>query len=109
MDLAKSRAGRSCRIPPISATRELWKAVYFFSGCLFMSLARLGAAEQHSAIASTPAITAVRGEVLLSQGVFATVTDEFASQESRTIQLRGREIPFSVRVLRMPGAIAASS
>ena len=50
-------------------------------------------------VASRLASVAAAGEVLLSQGVFATVADEFAAQESRTMQLRGREIPFSVRVL----------
>jgi len=60
-------------------------------------------------VASRLASVAAAGEVLLSQGVFATVADEFSVQESRTMQLRGREIPFSVRVLRRPGAIAASS
>jgi adenylate cyclase len=59
--------------------------------------------------ASRLASVAAAGEVLLSQGVFATVADEFVSQESRTMQLRGREIPVSVRVLRRPGAIATSS
>jgi adenylate cyclase len=59
--------------------------------------------------ASRLASVAAAGEVLLSQGVFATVADKFPSQETRTMQLRGREAPISVRVLRRPGAIAASS
>ena len=59
--------------------------------------------------ASRLASVAAAGEVLLSQEVFATVAEEFPSQESRTMQLRGREAAFSVRVLRMPGAVAMSS
>jgi adenylate cyclase len=59
--------------------------------------------------ASRLASVAAAGEVLLSQAVFATVADEFPAQESRTMQLRGRELPLFVRVLRRPGAIAASS
>ena len=55
------------------------------------------------------ASVAAAGEVLLSQGVFATVADELPAQDSRTMQLRGREFPFFVRVLRRPGAIAPSS
>ena len=56
--------------------------------------------------ASRLASVAAAGEVLLSEEVFATVADEFPAQESRTIQLRGREIPFSAQVLRRPGAVA---
>jgi adenylate cyclase len=59
--------------------------------------------------ASRLASVAAAGEVLLSQEVYATVANEFPAQESRTMQLRGREIPFFVRVLCRPGALAASS
>jgi adenylate cyclase len=48
-------------------------------------------------------------EVLLSEGVFAAVADKFPAQESRTMLLRGREVPFPVRVLRRPGATAPSN
>jgi adenylate cyclase len=60
-------------------------------------------------VAPRLASLAAAGEVLLSQGVFATVADKFPSHESRTMPLRGREIPFSVRVLRRPSAIEAPS
>ncbi len=59
--------------------------------------------------ASRLASVAGAGEVLLSEEVFATVADKFPAQESRTMQLRGREVPFSLRVLRRPGALVASN
>lgn len=59
--------------------------------------------------ASRLASVAAAGEVLLSESVFAAVAEEFPVQEKRTLQLRGRETPFAVRVLRRPGALQASN
>jgi adenylate cyclase len=55
------------------------------------------------------ASAAAAGEILLNEAVFAAVADKFPAQESRTMQLRGREAPVSVRVLRRPGATAPSN
>ena len=55
--------------------------------------------------ASRLASAAGAGEILLNEAVFEAVADEFPAQESRTMQLRGREVPFPVRVLRRPGAL----
>ncbi|HLI79493.1 MAG TPA: adenylate/guanylate cyclase domain-containing protein [Candidatus Binataceae bacterium] len=40
------------------------------------------------------------GEVVLSETVYSAVADEFPDAESRTLNLRGREAPVEVRVLR---------
>jgi adenylate cyclase len=52
--------------------------------------------------ASRLASVAAAGEILLSEGVFAAVAEKFPAREGRTLQLRGREAPLSVRVLRRP-------
>jgi adenylate cyclase len=51
------------------------------------------------------ASVAVAGEILLGEGVFAAVAENFPAAESRTIHLRGRESEMPVRALRRPGAI----
>jgi adenylate cyclase len=50
--------------------------------------------------ASRMAASAGAGEVLLSEDVFRTVSSEVPEAERRTLNLRGKEAPFSVRVLR---------
>jgi adenylate cyclase len=44
------------------------------------------------------------GELLLSEEVFATVSEKVPSAEIRTLNLRGKESPFSVRVLKATSA-----
>jgi adenylate cyclase len=51
------------------------------------------------------AAAAGAGEILLSEGVFTALAGEFVAGESRMMQLRGREEPVPVRVLRRPGAV----
>ena len=46
---------------------------------------------------------AVAGEVVLSETVYESVADAYPDLESRTITLRGREEPITVRVLRPAG------
>jgi len=43
---------------------------------------------------------AATGEVVLSETVYSAVADEFPDAESRTLNLRGKEAPVAVRVLR---------
>src|SRR5215467_405698 len=50
--------------------------------------------------ASRLASSAGAGELLLSEEVFATVAEKIPSAEIRTLNLRGKESPFSVRVLK---------
>jgi adenylate cyclase len=50
--------------------------------------------------ASRLASSAAAGEVLLSEEVFQTLSDEIPDTETRRLNLRGKEAPFSVRVLK---------
>jgi adenylate cyclase len=50
--------------------------------------------------ASRLASSAAAGEVLLSEKVFRTVSEEVPDAETRTLNLRGKEAPFPVRVLK---------
>jgi adenylate cyclase len=50
--------------------------------------------------ASRLASSAAAGEVLLSEEVFQTLSDEIPDAETRRLNLRGKEAPFSVRVLK---------
>ena len=43
---------------------------------------------------------AATGEVVLSETVYSAVANEYPGAESRTLNLRGKEAPVSVRVLR---------
>ena len=54
--------------------------------------------------ASRLASSAGAGELLLSEEVFATVSEKVPSAEIRTLNLRGKELPFSVRVLKATSA-----
>jgi len=54
--------------------------------------------------ASRLASSAGAGELLLSEEVFATVSEKVPSAEIRTLNLRGKESPFSVRVLKATSA-----
>jgi adenylate cyclase len=54
--------------------------------------------------ASRLASSAGAGELLLSEEVFATVSEKIPSAEIRTLNLRGKELPFSVRVLKATSA-----
>jgi len=42
---------------------------------------------------------AMAGEALLSEPVYAAVAEQFPNAESRTLNLRGKEAPFTLRVL----------
>lgn len=44
--------------------------------------------------------TAMVDEVVLSETVYAEVADEFPDAQSRTLNLRGKEAPVAVRVLK---------
>jgi adenylate cyclase len=50
--------------------------------------------------ASRLASSAQAGELLLSEDVFETLSGEVPDAESRTLNLRGKEAPFPVRVLK---------
>jgi adenylate cyclase len=50
--------------------------------------------------ASRLASSAAAGEVLLSEEVFRTLSDEMPDAETRRLNLRGKEAPFLVRVLK---------
>jgi adenylate cyclase len=50
--------------------------------------------------ASRMAASAAAGELLLSEEVFRTVSGEVPEAERRTLNLRGKEAPFPVRVVR---------
>jgi adenylate cyclase len=54
--------------------------------------------------ASRLASSAGAGELLLSEEVFETVSEKIPSAEIRTLNLRGKESPFSVRVLKATSA-----
>ena len=54
--------------------------------------------------ASRLASSAGAGELLLSEEVFATVSEKIPSAEIRTLNLRGKESPFSVRALKATSA-----
>ena len=54
--------------------------------------------------ASRLASSAGAGELLLSEEVFVTVSEKVPSAEIRTLNLRGKESPFSVRVLKATSA-----
>jgi class 3 adenylate cyclase len=40
------------------------------------------------------------GEVVLSERVYSAVADQFPNAKGRTLNLRGKETPVAVRVLR---------
>lgn len=46
--------------------------------------------------------SAQAGEILVSDSVYAEVAAQFPDSETRTLDLRGKEAPFTVRVLRNP-------
>jgi adenylate cyclase len=54
--------------------------------------------------ASRMASSAAPGELLLSQEVFRTLSEEIPEAEARTLNLRGKEAPFPVRVISMSSA-----
>ena len=54
--------------------------------------------------ASRLASSAGAGELLLSEEVFATVSEKIPSAEIRTLNLRGKQAPFSVRVVKATSA-----
>ena len=54
--------------------------------------------------ASRLASSAAAGELLLSEEVFETVFEKIPSAETRTLNLRGKESPFPVRVLKPTSA-----
>src|SRR5215471_7562566 len=56
--------------------------------------------------ASRLASNAGAGELLLSEEVFETVSEKMPHAEARTLNLRGKESPFSVRVLKAASVAA---
>ena len=50
--------------------------------------------------ASRLASSAGAGELLLSEDVFDTISAKMPHAEARTLNLRGKELPFAVRVLK---------
>jgi adenylate cyclase len=50
--------------------------------------------------ASRLASSAAAGEVLFSEDVFQTLSEEIPDAETRTLDLRGKEMPFPVRVIK---------